>query len=1123
MIGASGRPDDMSPQKRALLDLLLREERSGNAEDRGIPRRSILSPAPQSFAQRRLWMLEVLRPGTPVYTVRTALRLSGAVDHATLARSVNEVVRRHESLRTTFTLHGVDPVQVVAATFNVDLPIVDAGGATAQERETALRRLADQEAARPFDLEVGPLFRSSLLRSGPTDHVLLLTLHHIVADGWSLGVLLRELSALYTAFARGDPSPLPEPPIQYADYAIWQHQTMATPALRQQQDYWKSQLADLPPLALPTDRVRPATPTLAGERQHVTLSSAITDGLTQLSRREGATLFMTLLAAFQVVLARWSGQDAFGIGTPIANRTRAETENVIGFFLNTLVLRADTAGDPTFRDLLTRVRETTLAAYANQDLPFERLLEVVRPPRDPSRTPLFQVFFNMLNFADARLNRPVVVADAPAAEDFAQFDITLYAGEDDHRLQLQLVYQTDLFDRSTGTELLGYLSTLLSGVVENPDRRLSALPFVPAEARRSLAARRNTVRPERAFEPFRAEAIEQSLPARFAQQVASHPDRAALRSRGIEWTYRDLDARTTILAHAVRAAAPGTGGRIAVLCDHDAPMVAALMAVLRSGNAYIPLDPAHPGDRLKAVVEDSQVAALLTDGANLQAARAISAGRLPVVVVEFAGGMPVPDSELPSVAPEAAAYILYTSGSTGRPKGVVQDHRNVLHHIRAYTNSLHIGPGDRLSLLASYGFDAAVMDIYGALLNSATLCLLDIRDQGPLGVPAWLEAEGVTIYHSTPTVYRQAFEWMEADRQLSSLRAVVLGGEECLPRDVDLFRRCCRPGCLFVNGLGPTESTLALQYFLDSQTPLRSRTVPVGYPVAGTEVLLLNEAGEEVDVYGVGTIVVRSPHVALSYWRRPELTRAAFHPAPLDARNRLYVTGDLGRLLPDGAIEFAGRRDGQVKIRGQRVELGEIEAILLDHPAIRSALVTDVELSTAGVALVAYVTFNAGMTASSAELLAFLRGRLPAHMVPAAIVPVAAFPVTANGKLDRRALPPPDLTPRSTPARVAPRTILEETIASLFTAVLGLPQVGVTDDFFELGGHSLLATQLLVRVRASLQVQLPLRAVFEKPTVEGLARMLERMPRMQGDEDDRIAALPRANPGAGSRDTPGPR
>lgn len=1124
MMKGPGGGDELTLQKRALLDLLLHEaDTVPGGPDGHIPRRSVFSPVPQSFAQRRLWMLEALRPGTSVYTIRTGLRLTGGIDHSALQRTVNEVVRRHESLRTTFTMHALTPVQVVADCLDVDLPVVVRGDVDPQP-ESWLTRVCDAEAARPFDLERGPLFRSVLIQVRPDEHLLLLTLHHIVADGWSLGILLRELSILYQAFARGQPSPLPELPIQYGDFALWQQQRMSTPDLRGQLDHWREQVADLPALVLPIDRPRPERPSMSGERQHVILSREVTDSLVDLSRREGATLYMTLLAAFQVVLSRWCGQEVFGIGTPIASRNRVEIEDLIGFFLNTLVMRADLTGDPTFRDLLARVRETTLTAYAHQDVPFERLLESVRSVRDAARTPLFQVFLNMLNFADDRLNRPVAVADAPAAEDFAQFDLTLYAGVAGHQLQLQLVHSTEVFDRATAGRILGYLATLLGTLVEHADHRISALPILAQEARPIPSVAHGPVTVERPFEPFPAEAIEQSLTQRFAEQVRRFPDHGAVRAVGTEWTYAELGSRVEQLARQLHVVAPGPGGRVGILCDHDAPMVAALLSILRCGHAYVPLDPAHPNSRLAQVVTDAQVVALVASGAHLARALTIAPG-VPVFDLGAGSDVGAPiGGALPDVGPDAHAYLLYTSGSTGRPKGVLQNHRNVLHHVRAYTNGLQIGPGDCVAMLASYGFDAAVMDIFGALLTGATLCIYDIRDRGLLGLREWLDEQAVTVYHSTPTVFRQAFDGIPGRAPNRTLRAVVLGGEEVLTEDFATFRRNCPPGSVFVNGLGPTESTLALQYVVSGGQDLPpTRSVPVGYPVEGTEVLLRNDAGEDVEVYGVGTIIVVSRHVALGYWRRPELTRSAFQPAALDPRARQYVTGDLGRLLPDGAIEFVGRRDGQVKIRGQRVEVGEVQARLLEHPAVRAAVVSSVEHPVLGPVLVAHVILRAALRDPRAELRTHLRERLPEHMVPAAVVPVEVFPLTVNGKVDHSALPPADFTATSSRVRVRPQTDLEEALASLFAGILGLEQVGTTDDFFELGGHSLLATQLLARVRTELQVELPLAAVFREPTVLGLAQLVQALPKRPHDPASAIAALPRARPEDAARADTGSR
>ena len=1088
--------EELTPQKRALLDMLLREgdvDRGG--PDGPIPRRSVFSPVPQTYSQRRLWMLEALRPGTLVYTIRTAVRLNGGVVHQALRKALCELVRRHESLRTTFRLEGLMPVQVIAEHLEVDLPLVIRRPKDPPP-ETWLTQVCNAAAAQSFDLARGPLFRAVLFQVRPDDHLLLLTLHHIVADGWSLGIILRELSLLYAAFVRYEPSPLPELPIQYADFALWQQQRLSSPALRDQLDHWRSQLADLPVLVLPTDRPRPQSPSLAGERQHVILSREVTEALEDLSRQEGVTLYMTLLAAFQVVLSRWSGQEIFGIGTPIANRNRAETEGLIGFFLNTLVMRADLRGDPTFRDLLARVRETALTAYANQDVPFELLLESVRPSRDAVRTPVFQVFFNMLNFADDRVNRPISAADAPVSDDFAQFDLTLYAGIADGQLQLQLVHSCQLFERATAAHVLGFLCNLLTALVEHATLRVSALPI---HAQASCMAPLLPSAPatvEGLHEAFPQEAMEQSLTKRFAEQARCFPNRAAVVAGATEWSYAELAGQVEKLALRLHGLVPEPAARVGVISDQDAPLVAAILAILRCGHAYVPLDPAHPDSRLAQIVDDAELVALVASRGHLDRARRIGQTLSLLALESCLEEDGLFGASLPEIEADANAYVLYTSGSTGRPKGVVQNHRNVMYHALTYAHGLAIGPNDRVAMVSSYGFDAAVMDIYGALLHGATLCLYDIRNHGLTGLRDWLDDEAITIYHSTPTVFRKVFEERPQDHARPTnrtLRAVVLGGEEVLSEDFFTFRATCPPGCVFVNGLGPTESTLALQYVIPPGHDVRySRSVPVGYPVTGTQVLLRNEAGEDVGVFGVGRIILISRHLALGYWRRPEQTRAAFQAAALDPGTRQYLTGDLGRRLPDGAIEFVGRRDGQVKIRGQRVELGEVQAHLLTHPAVQAAVVSDTVHPARGPVLLAHVRLRSALNDPGAELRSHLRERLPEHMVPAAVIPVEDFPLTVNGKIDYSSLPSVDLT--ATPSRipVAPTTELEQALASLFADVLGmeLKQIGSTDDFFELGGHSLLATQLLVRIRAELQVDLPFRVIFQHPTVQALARLV---------------------------------
>lgn len=1101
MTSFTNRLDSLSSQKRALLELLRHEDPDHLVRDYPITNRCVFSPAPQSAAQRRLWLQEQLHPGSSLYTIPMVIRLTTAVNEVILANTLNEIVRRHEALRTTFSMEDGKPVQVIAPPLSLDLPIIDLEYLLPGEQVTAMNWHITEEARRPFNLATGPLFRATLLRLDPHDHCLLLTVHHIVADGWSLGVLFNELSAIYSAFAANQPSPLPELPIQYADYAVWQEQWLTSNEAQEQVSYWKRQLTDLPVLNLTLDYPRPSFPSFSGARQCVMLSQELTAGLEALSQREGITLFMTLLAAFQVLLQRISGQNDFAVGTPIANRTHVETENLIGFFLNTLVIRADLNGDPRFRDLLARVREITLAAYTQQNLPIEQVMEALRPSWVRGRTPLFQVFFNVLNFPDERLNHPGIRGGDAVADDVAQFDLILYVCKDQEQLQLQLVYSTDLFKSATIARLLDHFRTLLTGIDSNPERRISTLPFVTEEARQQLYDRQKRILANQGFAPFPREALEQAITERFAQQVWLNPERIAVCSRSTEWNYRELDERASVIARAICEVVLTAGGsRIALLCDHDAPMIAAILGSLKSGHAYVPLDAIHPRERLAAILDDAQVAALITDKHNLALAIEIAAG-LPLIMCDDTSGGG--ESALPSVGPDSIAYLLYTSGSTGKPKGVVQNHRNVLHHICAYTNNLHINAADRIALLASYSFDAAVMDIYGALLNGARLCLFDMRNEGLASLPNWLNDNRISIYHSTPTVYRQVMQFMDGNEQLTGLRLIVLGGEVVHPADLDLYRQHCSPECLFVNGLGPTESTVTLQYFLNHQSCIASvvcDSVPVGHPVENTNVLLLNESGEPVDLYGIGEIVIRSRYVALGYWRRPELTRARFRPDPTDRDGRMYYTGDLGRLLPDGSIEFMGRKDQQLKIRGHRVECGEIESVLRQHAAVAEVLVVAQDRPSNDMALVAYVVFRRNQGVPVNDLKSFTRTWLPDYMVPASIVPLANLPLTINGKVDHRALPLADFDIVSNTESIAPRNPHEATLASLLANLLGRKQVGVLDNFFELGMHSLMAMQFLVRIRSALHVEVSLRTIFEIPTVAGLVQVLEQLPRIEMPE-----------------------
>jgi len=1048
---------------------------------------------PLSFAQQRLWFLDQLKPGNSTYNIPAAMRLRGPLNVAALEQSLNEIVRRHEALRTTFASVEGQPIQIISPPEPFTLSIADLRQLPETEREPEARRLATEEARRPFDLAQGPLLRTTLLRLGEEEHVLLLTMHHIVSDGWSMGILFRELSTLYEAFSAGKPSPLPELPIQYADFAVWQLQWLQGEVLEAQLAYWRKQLAGAPSmLELPTDRPRPTVQTYRGDRQSVVLSKTLSEALKALSQGEGVTLFMTLLAAFKALLYRYIGQDDIVVGTPIANRNRVETEGLIGFFVNTLVLRTNLSGNPSFRELLGRVRGVTLEAYAHQDLPFEKLVEELQPERDLSRTPLFQVFFNMLNIEGLGLKlRGLTVERLPPSEPDSKFDLTLYAREQNEGIYLRLVYNADLFDATTITRMLGHFQTLLQSIAAHPEQRLSRLPLLTESEQHQQFIRGNLTRPTNPFIEFKREEIEQSIPNHFEQQVKKYPKNIAVKTKNDEWTYDALNRAANWVAQTILALCGRGEERIALLFEQDAPMIAGILGVLKAGKTYVPLDPSYPKERLAYILENSQASAVLTNKMNRSLAKELTKDTLQLINIDdidFAAL--VDDINLP-ISPDTVAYLLYTSGSTGQPKGVMQNHRNVLHHIRTYTNNLHISVDDRLTLLSSYSFDAAVMDIFGALLNGATLYPINIKGEGFANLSRWFIEKELTIYHSTPTVYRYFINSLTDGEIVPTFRLVVLGGEEVHKRDVELYKKHFLPECIFINGLGPTESTVSLQYFINHDTEITRNAVPVGYPVENTEILLLNGAGEEAGVYG--EIAIRSPHIALGYWQKPEITKAAFLPDPEGGEKRIYRTGDMGRLLPDGGIEFVGRKDFQVKIRGFRIELGEIEAVLGEHLAVRETVVLTGEDGPGEKHLVAYVVPHQEQAPTTSELRSFLKTKLPEYMVPSAFVMLEALPLTPTGKIDRRALPAPDAArPKLEKAFVAPRDTLELQMTKIWEQVLGLQPIGVRDNFFELGGHSLLAVRLFAQIEKVFGTDLPLATLFQAPTVEQLASVLRQ-------------------------------
>ena len=1042
-----------------------------------------------SFAQERLWLLEQIEQGSSAYHLPVALTLDGRLDVAVLERALAEIMRRHEVLRTTFPAAAGRPVPRVAPPAPHALRRVEVPGASAAAREAEARRLAREEVLVPFDLASGPLFRSLLLRLGPERHVLVLTLHHVVSDGQSVGVLTHEISQLYAAAVEGRPSPLPELPLQYADFARWQRHALRGEDALAQLAYWRRQLAGLPPLELPGDHPRPAAASYRGGMESVVLDRSLADRLRALARAEGATPFMVLLAGFKVLLRRWAGEEDVAVGTPIANRGRPEAEALIGPFVNTLVLRTGLAGRPSFRELVGRVRKVALEAYANQDVPFERLLEDLEPERDVRRSPLFQVFFNMVNYRVEPMELPgLVIGLLDLEADFAKFDLSVYAWDVAGDLGLTFNYSLDRFLPSTARRLLDECRRVLERAVEAPDREIAALAFPPPPKSRPPVAD--------------APAREATLPSRFAAVADRHRGRLALRAKGEDVTYGDLASGASAIARAVRGPGEGRPGRVALLFDHGAGMVAGMLGVLEAGGAYVPLDPRYPRERLAFTADDAAVDTFLTDEANAELGRQIAGPRRLLVVAEEARARGGGHGPLP-VRPDDVAYLLYTSGSTGKPKGVVQSHRNVARHADNYARALSLSPDDRLTLLASYGHDAAVVDVFGALLRGASLLPYDVATSGLDSLEAWVEETRPTVYHSTPTVFRAFLRGRRGTGPLGPVRAVVLGGEAASPADVALSR-VHFPGAAFVNGLGATESTFHLLHVVDPGAPVDDRVLPVGEPLDGVDIVLLDERGRPSDLRG--EIAVRGDAIALGYWRRPDLTAAAFVPDPEGDGGRLYRTGDVGRLRADGGYVFEGRRDLQVKVRGVRVELGEVEAALASHPAVRAAAAALWEPTPGEAAIAGYYVPREEPGPTTAELGLHLRDVLPPAMVPTALVRLDALPLTPSRKVDRKALPPP--VPGGDLAGFEPpRSPLEADLAAIFCDLLGVERAGVHDSFFDLGGHSLRATQLVSRIRDVLGVELPLRRVFEGPTVGELAGAITAARDVPGAP--RATAIPR--------------
>ncbi|MEO1373454.1 MAG: amino acid adenylation domain-containing protein, partial [Cyanobacteria bacterium J06635_10] len=1089
------RLSNLSPEKRELLVKKLQAQKGTSLTEKANKIPSIQpvernQPVPLSFAQQRLWLLKQLEPDSAAYNIVGGLRFSGQLNVSALKQSFSEIIRRHEVLRTNFITLDGEPIQVIHPACSFSMAMVDWQNLSVTEREIAIEEFVKAEVKRPFDLAKEPLVRVNLLKLEHTEHVLMYCMHHIVSDGWSMGVFVQELVTLYSAFCDRQPSlgdatrtPLPELTVQYADFAVWQRHWLQGEILESHLAYWRQQLADAPALLeLPTDRPRPAVQTFRGAGQSFTVSNELTQALNSLSLREGVTLFMTLLAAFDTLLYRYTGQADILVGSPIANRNHSGIEGLIGFFVNTLVMRTDVSGDPSFNELLGRVREVTMNAYAHQDLPFELLVETLQPERDLSYTPLFQVMFVLQNAPMSEMEIPGLSWSALAIDNkMAQFDLTLTFENTAQGLVGLWKYNTDLFNGETIERMTAHFQNLLSAIAENPQQKISELPVLSAGERQQLLFEWNDTQ--------REYPKEKCIHQLFEEQVEKTPDAVAVVFEDRELTYRQLNDRANCLGHYLQSLGVGAEVLVGICAERSLEMVVGLLGILKAGGAYVALDPSYPIERLSYMLDDAGVAILLTQDSLSSSVPSHTAWTVCLDTDWELIEQHSQENLAASVSADNLAYVIYTSGSTGTPKGVCTPHRSVVRLLQN-TNYAHFDSEQVFLQLAPISFDASTLELWGSLLHGSKLVIFPSQAVDLALLVETLHQHQITFLWLTAGLFHLIVEeYLDA---LSSVQQLLAGGDVLSVAHVLRFKQKY-PHCRLINGYGPTENTtFTCCYSLVDEQDIQ-QTVPIGKPIANTQVYILDQHMQPVPIGVAGELHVGGDGLATGYLKRPELTLEKFIPNPFssDKSARLYKTGDLARYLPDGNIEFLGRLDDQVKIRGFRIELGEIEAVLSTHPQIQQAVVIPIGDNSENKRLVAYVVSNK-KTLSTNQIRDFLQQQLPAYILPSLFVILDALPLTPNGKVDKKALREIDLQNSESNANfVAPRTIEEELLVQIWSEVLGVEQVGIYDNFFALGGDSLRAVQVLAKADKS-GLKLSLKQIFNHQTIHDLVGVLQQ-------------------------------
>jgi amino acid adenylation domain-containing protein len=1083
----SERISALTPEQRALFEARLKQKGLHNqiTAVQTIPRRQNRNSAtcPASIDQERLWFIDQLQPGNTAYNIFSASRIRGSLNVPIMERVINELIQRHEVLRTTLkSVDGV-PVQVIAPELEITLEPVSLEHLPEEERYDEALRLTTEEFARPFDLEKEPLVRVGLLRLAEDDFVLQVNMQHAITDRWSFAVFEKELAVLYQAFATGQPSPLPELPIQFADYAVWQRERMNSDEYKKDLEYWLRQLDVSFVLDFPTDFPRPPVQNFRGARVYVGYPKSLLDGLKELSRREGVTMFMTLMAAFKTLIYRYTNQHDILISTPIGTRLRPETENLVGYLLNLLIVRTDLSGNPTFRELLKREQEACVGAFAHQEVPFGKLVQELKPKQDASRNPIAQVAFLYLDFPEATAMQFLGLTATPIDIDngASRFDITLAMIETPEGFAISIEYISDIFEHGRMERMARHLQVLLEGIIANPDARLSDVPILTLAEQRQLQHWNDTAH------QFPSTLLVHQL---FEQQAALRPVAPALLFEDQALTFSEINRRANQLARHLLSCGLEPEARVGVMLPRTPDALVALLAIFKAGGCYLPLDPEYPPERLAFMLDDAAVSLLITE----ESLRVhLPEQATPVITLddEQLAEQSIENVEN-EVRPEQLAYIIYTSGSTGRPKGVSVEHRQLLHTLQSAQEVLKLTEADCLPSIASFSFDISLLELLCAPLAGGR-CLL-VSTHGVLEATVTARVlKQATVLHAVPGLMRRfvsvARETAASGRQL---RLVLVGGEAVAPELLAEMQDVWSSADVRVL-YGPTEATIICAGYDVSREGAIDHQM-IGRPLPNTVLRILDQAGKLVPIGVDGEICIGGAGLSRGYRERADLTAESFVPDEYStcAGARIYRTGDRGRYLPDGNIEFTGRMDEQVKVRGFRIELGEIESVLREHESVNEAVVIALEDKGNEKRLAAYVVTAQGASRNISELRNSLKERLPDYMIPSAFVYLDALPLTSHGKIDRRALPAPDAErPALAEAFIAPRTPTEKSLASIWTKLLGINRVGINDNYFELGGDSLLATQLVSQLRGVFEVELPLVNLFQYPTLAELATSIE--------------------------------